>query len=245
MIVYGATDKGKVRPNNEDNFAFGLLEDACYSVVCDGMGGVEGGEIASKIAVDTIKEKIELAYSPKMGMGAIERMLVSAVTAANVKIYDYACEHDLRGMGTTAVAAIVKDDCVYIAYDGDSRAYVLNDDIRLLTTDHTYLNELLRLGRITEEQMQKDPRKHIITRALGVSESIDVDTVIEDISPGDAILLCSDGVYNCLSDEQLLEIYRQSDAEDISQQYIRKANDNGGIDNITLTIMINQEEKNG
>ncbi len=241
MKLAGISDVGKHRPNNEDNFAFGELEGAAFGIVCDGMGGAEGGEIASKIAVDTIRKKLELAYSPKMSAAAIERMLCAAITAANYEIYSYAQSHDLMGMGTTVAAAVIKDGCAVIAYDGDSRVYMLAGDIRQLTTDHTFLNELYKIGQITLEEMQTDPRKNIITRALGVSEEIDVDIVIEDIDAGDVILLCSDGLTNCLTDAQIMDIYHSTAWEDTCDKLINQANDNGGMDNITAVLMQYEE----
>ena len=238
MRLAGLTDVGKVRANNEDCYAFlSLAADASLAIVCDGMGGIEGGEIASSIAVETIQKKVEIAFSPKMKPAAMERMLVAAITAANYQIFDYALKHDLVGMGTTVVAAIIKDDCYIIAYDGDSRAYLLNDSIRQITSDHTYLNELYRMGKITLEEMQTDPRKNIITRALGVSEEIDVDTLIDDFGTGDTLLLCSDGLTNCLSDAQILEIFQTQQFETIPQVLIDKANENGGTDNITAALI--------
>jgi len=191
--------------------------------------------------VDTIKEKIETAYSPKMNAAALERMLISSITAANYKIYDYAVKNEMQGMGTTAVAAIMKKDFVVIGYDGDSRAYAIDDSIRQLTTDHTFINELYRLGKITKEEMESDPRKNIITRALGVGEEIEVDTLCEDISTGDTVLLCSDGLTNCLNDEKILEIIKAQSIDSASKVLIEHANENGGVDNITAALLFNEE----
>ncbi len=241
MKLSGISDVGKVRPNNEDNFAYGYLDSASYAVVCDGMGGVEGGEIASKIAVDTIKEQIETAYSPKMKETAIERMLISAITAANYKVYRYAQSNNLQGMGTTAVVAVMKAEYAVIAYDGDSRAYVIGNSMRQLTTDHTYLNELYRLGELTKEELETDPRKNIITRALGVSEEIEVDTLCADINAGDTILLCSDGLTNCLDDDAILKCVKEIGFDDAASVLIHRANENGGVDNITTVLLLNEE----
>lgn len=241
MKIAGISDVGKVRPNNEDNVAFSYLEDAVYAIVCDGMGGAVSGEEASSIAVETIQEKIQAAYSPKMNAAALERMLVSSITAANFKIYDYAVKNEKQGMGTTAVVAIMKPNFVVIGYDGDSRAYLVHDTIRQLTSDHTFLNELYRLGKITKEEMEADPRKNIITRALGVGEDIEVDTLCEDIVPGDTVLLCSDGLTNCLNDENILELIQSRTTDNAVKVLIDKANENGGVDNITAALLFNEE----
>lgn len=242
MKIAGTTDVGKVRSNNEDRFAFLSLDGgAAFGIVCDGMGGTTGGEIASRIAVETIQKKVEIAFSPKMKAAAIERMLVAAVTAANYEIYDYAQKNNLQGMGTTVVAAIAANGCFVIAYDGDSRAYLLNDTIRQVTTDHTYLNELFLMGKITLEEKEKDPRKNIITRALGVSEEIDVDTLVEDAGQGDTLLLCSDGLTNCLNDTQIFEIFTTQKFEDAAKVLVDKANESGGNDNITAALIQYEE----
>ena len=238
MRVAGISDVGKVRLNNEDCLLFGELSNAAYAIVCDGMGGAEGGEIASRIAVETIQSQIENAYSPKMSVAAMERMLLSAFTAANYKVYEYAQANALMGMGTTAVAAIMTDTCCIIAYVGDSRAYILGEEIRQLTVDHTYVNELYKLGEITKEEMETDPRKNIITRALGVGEEVLVDSLTEDVAEGDTILLCSDGLTNCLSDPDILDIYHSHSFEDASQIMVDKANENGGVDNQIIYQMI-------
>ena len=242
MKVVGLTDVGKVRDNNEDCYAFLSLDGGAeFAIVCDGMGGMEGGEVANSIAVETIQKKIEIAFSPKMKPTAIERMLIAAITAPNFEIYDYALKHDLLGMGTTVVAAVAKEDYIVIAHDGDSRAYILNDEIRQVTQDHTFLNELFQLGKITLEEMEKDSRKNIITRALGVSEEIDVDTLVEDVAEGDTVLLCSDGLTNCLTDAQILEICKTQQLDNAPQVLIDKANENGGTDNITAALIQYEE----
>ena len=242
MKLNAFTDVGKLRDNNEDCFVYGELENAVFMSVFDGMGGVNGGEVASDIAAKTIKNQIELSFSPKMKPAAIERMLISAFTAANLKIKEHASDNSLEGMGTTAVCVLIKDSVAYIAYDGDSRAYIINDEIKQLTTDHTYLNELLRLGKITEEEMLADSRKNIITRALGVSDDIDVDVFNVELETGDIILLCSDGLTNCLTDSQILSICKTQDFDNISKVLIDKANENGGFDNITAAVYLNEED---
>ena len=242
MILLGLSDIGKVRSNNEDNFACGTLENAAYAMVCDGMGGAKNGEIASQIAIDTIKNQFDNAYSPKMSSRAIKNMLEAAINAANAKIYDYAISNDSVGMGTTAVAAFIKGGVAHIAFDGDSRAYLINDDITQLTTDHTFLQRLFELNKITKEQMESDSRKHIITRALGVEKSIEVDYAEIDIDNNDMLLLCSDGLTNCISDEEILRIIKSSEPEAICQALVDNANKNGGVDNITVAIISGEVE---
>lgn len=241
MEVFAKTDIGKVRANNEDNFAFCKLDDAVIAVVCDGMGGAEGGEIASEIATQTILNQVKNSYSPKMRDTAVERMLVSALTAANLKIYNYSVENNLEGMGTTVVASLLRNSSLITSYAGDSRVYRIGDEIEQITTDHTYLQELYRMEKITKEQMLKDPRKNIITRALGVGSDVEVDTIQTDLLDNDIVLLCSDGLTNCLSDEAIFEICKTQKPEDIPNVLVLKANENGGTDNITAAVMMNTE----
>ncbi len=242
MQVLGKTDIGKVRDNNEDNFAAEKMNDIAFSVVCDGMGGTEGGEIASEIAVDTILSQVTNSYSTKMKDTAVERMLISALTAANHKIYEYSVNNGLQGMGTTAVAAVLRNSSLIIAYAGDSRAYLVSDAIEQITTDHTYLQELYKMEKITKEQMETDPRKNIITRALGVSEDIDIDTIQRNINDKDIVLLCSDGLTNCLSDDSILEICKTQPFDKLSEVLVDKANENGGTDNVTVSVILNTED---
>ena len=242
LQVLGKTDIGKVRDNNEDNFAAEKMNDIAFSVVCDGMGGTEGGEIASEIAVDTILSQVTNSYSTKMKDTAVERMLISALTAANHKIYEYSVNNGLQGMGTTAVAAVLRNSSLIIAYAGDSRAYLVSDAIEQITTDHTYLQELYKMEKITKEQMETDPRKNIITRALGVSEDIDIDTIQRNINDKDIVLLCSDGLTNCLSDDSILEICKTQPFDKLSEVLVDKANENGGTDNVTVSVILNTED---
>lgn len=243
LILTGKSDIGKVREINEDNYVLGELDGAAYAVVCDGMGGAEGGEIASKIATDIIKKQLENSYSGKMKSSAVKHMLISAVVAANISIYDYASQNNLSGMGTTVVALVLKDNVAHIAFDGDSRAYLINEKITQLTDDHTYLRELYKMDKITKEQMEHDPRKNIITRALGVGEDIEVDYVEADVEGGDEILLCSDGLTNSISDDGILEICKTQPFGETAKILVSKANENGGRDNITAVLVLSEEDK--
>lgn len=242
MKINGLSDVGRVRKNNEDNFAYGCFEDAVWAVVCDGMGGMRGGEVASEMAVEIIKNQLSLSYSPKMKSRAVKNLLESAVTAANIKIYSEAAGSELAGMGTTVVALILKDGVAHIAYDGDSRAYKIGEDIVQLTTDHTYLQQLYSLDKITKEQMKTDSRRHIITRALGVDDIIKVDYTEADIEDGEIILLCTDGLTNCVSDSSIYEICKAQPFDNLCTTLITKANENGGNDNITAVAVCGKEE---
>ena len=171
MRIVAKTDKGHVRDSNQDAYAVGEFSDeVVWAVVCDGMGGAAGGNIASALAVKVISDKINVSYREQMRDSSIKNMLDSALNAANVEVFDMSeSKHELKGMGTTVVCAIVKDGQAYIAHAGDSRAYILkNGKIFQITTDHSIVQDLLDKGKITSEQALNHPNKNIITRAVGV-----------------------------------------------------------------------------
>src|SRR5699024_457784 len=179
MKIVAKTDKGKVRSSNQDAYAVGEFQDeVAWAVVCDGMGGAAGGNIASALAVKVISDKINAAYRANMKPSSIHNMLDSALVAANIEVYDLTdAKPELRGMGTTVVCAIVKDSCAYIAHAGDSRAYIFKNDDRIVqvTTDHSLVQDLVNRGKITREEAEHHPNKNIITRAIGVDKNIKID----------------------------------------------------------------------
>ncbi len=239
MIAYGKTDKGIVRSNNQDNFACGVFDDgAAWAVVCDGMGGVIGGDIASSIAVETAKKVIAENYKPRYDSRHLKKIFAEAASAANTAVYEKAKETpDLMGMGTTIVIAIVKKGKAHIAHAGDSRAYILNDTARPVTKDHSVVQELVDCGRITPEAALNHPHRNIITRALGVGKDITVDFETHRLSSGERVLICSDGLTNCVSDTDLALLSKQSSGEVLPEKLIEAANSNGGFDNITAVII--------
>ena len=171
MKIVAKTDKGLVRENNQDAYAVGELPgEVAWAVVCDGMGGAAGGNIASALAVKVISEKITSAYNERMRDASIKNLLDSAIAAANIEVYDLAYSRsDLNGMGTTVVAVIVRDNIAYIAHAGDSRAYLVSkDDVKQITVDHSLVQNLVDRGEITPEEAERHPKKNLITRALGV-----------------------------------------------------------------------------
>ena len=163
MKIVAKTDKGLVRSSNQDAYAVGELPgEVAWAVVCDGMGGEAGGNIASALAVKVISEKITSAYNEKMRDASIKNLLDSAICAANIEVYDMAYSRpDLQGMGTTVVAVIVRDKTAFIAHAGDSRAYIVSDDtIQQITTDHSLVQNMVDRGEITAEQAQHHPKKN-------------------------------------------------------------------------------------
>ncbi|MGN1418221.1 MAG: Stp1/IreP family PP2C-type Ser/Thr phosphatase [Acutalibacteraceae bacterium] len=240
MKSVGCSDIGKKRKQNEDSFRFGKFDDSVvWAVVCDGMGGATGGQIASSVAADIISKKIEKCYNKLMNEKSLENLLLSAVTAANVIVFDKSVEDpSLSGMGTTVVACISKDNYVCIAHVGDSRAYLLKQDsIEQITKDHSLVQEMLDNGQITKEEFINHPNKNIITRALGVGEKVEIDFNHLTLEEDDTLLICTDGLSGSVSDEQILKIYQTSAFENLASNYIEAANNNGGPDNITVVAL--------
>lgn len=240
MIIVGNTDVGKIRSNNEDSFDFGYYDDgAAWGIVCDGMGGVHGGKVASNTAISIITDKIKKCYTKTMPVSSLENLLLSAITTANVAIYDHgSAQETLKGMGTTVVAAVYKNNEACIAHVGDSRAYIIrNNKISQITKDHSLVQQMLDKGQITEEESENIPIKNIITRAMGIDEEIDIEFDFVCVNEGEALLLCSDGLSGLVSKDELLRIYNETEFEKLADKYIEAANKNGGRDNITVVIM--------
>ena len=239
MNVFGRTHIGLVRENNQDALEYGTLNETTqYAVVCDGMGGANGGNIASKIAVEVIGSRIRDAYRDQDGLVSPEHLLTSAMATANVGVYDRAQREEmLSGMGTTVVAAITCDNTAYISHVGDSRLYLYRDGgLCQVTRDHSVVQELIESGQISEEEARSHPRKNYITRALGVvdEEYGEYDELTEQT--GDRLLLCTDGLTNEVSKADMERILALP-IEEACEALIRAALDDGGMDNITVTLM--------
>lgn len=240
MRIVAKTDKGHVRDSNQDAYAVGEFSDeVVWAVVCDGMGGAAGGNIASALAVKVISDKINVSYREQMRDSSIKNMLDSALNAANVEVFDMSeSKHELKGMGTTVVCAIVKDGQAYIAHAGDSRAYILkNEKIFQITTDHSIVQDLLDKGKITSEQALNHPNKNIITRAVGVDKNIEIDFDQIDLDDDTTLLLCTDGLSNYVSNNEILELTSDKKHYAFADRLVNKANENGGGDNITVVVI--------
>lgn len=244
MIFHGITDTGKIRKVNEDSYLIKEISDRCLiAIVADGMGGHKGGNRASKMAVEKIVKIIESksAKFKKFSDKNYAQLLTDAVKSANAEIYEFANSNgELVGMGTTAVVCVVYADKYYAANVGDSRMYMCNTDISQITKDHSYVNELVKMGLITEEQARFHPQKNIITRALGTESNVDVDIYTGEFLEGSAILLCSDGLSNMVDDNELYStVMTEKTAEDAVNVMVKKANLAGGKDNITALLIKN------
>lgn len=244
MRVDFATDTGVVRSSNQDACRCGVFPGECaWAVVCDGMGGANGGNVASAIAVERIEELLRKNYREKMGPGNIKSMIINAIHRANTAIYERASRNiELQGMGTTTVVMLAVDKKLHVAHVGDSRAYLKNKNgIRQLTMDHSYVQDLVNFGQITKEEARTHPRRNIITRVLGVHDDVNVDYTVLDFDKDDIALACTDGLTN-YTDEDLLEEYIDRygrDGDALVHELIRFAVDNGGSDNITIAVVNN------
>lgn len=239
MQIFSKTDRGRVRTDNQDAYFAGKITDgSVFAVVCDGMGGANAGNVASELAVRHISEYVIRSYRDGMDMTDTEKTLKNAIVSANISLYDKAVNNaELAGMGTTAVAAFVKDGTAVIAHVGDSRIYLVNGEIKQLTRDHSVVQSLIESGKITPEDAKVHPRKNIITRALGAEENVAVDSDCINLSDGDTLLLCSDGLTNFLDDKDILTVFQNNDISAVAERLVEEANKNGGGDNITVVTV--------
>lgn len=227
--VFGVSKIGLVRQQNEDRFFI----DPNICVVTDGMGGYIGGEIASTYAVDEIK-----GYLEKMS-SITEQSLIEAILQANQKIIKrIAHEERLSGMGTTAVVAAAVEDTLFWASVGDSRLYIYCGNVLTqITKDHSVVQELLDTGNITPEEVMTHPQRNLITRAIGTTEILAVDSGSLSIVPGSRILLCTDGLTSYISDDTIRDILRSTDSnEEAVQQMIDAVYEAGAGDNVTIIL---------
>lgn len=243
MKTYGRTDTGRARPTNQDAYVCGRLSDrAVFAVVCDGMGGANGGNIASAMAVKVISDRIVVGYRDGMAEASVHNLFESAVSAANVEIYDAACaDPELRGMGTTVVAAILTADTAYIAHVGDSRAYRLSageQTIEQITKDHSVVQAMVEKGQLTQTEAKNHPRKHFITRALGVEETVECDYTVLTMEADQLLLICTDGLTNMVETDDIKTAIFSSDMEEAADRLIAAANMQGGSDNITVALLL-------
>lgn len=240
MRIVAKTDIGLKRICNEDSYAAGELPGSvAWAVVCDGMGGATGGNIASSTAVKLISERISSGYHKGMTSNSIRNILISAITAANYTVFEASRENpELAGMGTTVVATILVDGVACIAHAGDSRAYILsNGKLRQLTKDHSFVQEMVDNGSLTEDEAKDDPRKNIITRALGVDEELRIDFCEEFLDDNDVLLICTDGLTNYVTESEICEITSKHSYYEYAEQLVNRANKNSGGDNITVVTL--------
>lgn len=242
MKIYGKTDVGRLRETNQDTFAYGEpFENGYFAIICDGMGGQNGGNIASEMAREKIVNALLRQLRKDLDEKSVRNILLSAFNAANQTIYQKALSNSkLSGMGTTAVASVILQDRLFVAHVGDSRAYLFASGIfTRLTRDHSVVEMLFNKGKISKDELKCHPRKNEITRAVGVLPEVSVDFTTESFRKGDKLLLCSDGLTGACDDEQISQILEGNDSARASERLITLANSYGGTDNITVVVIEN------
>ena len=246
LTVSGRSDVGRVRADNEDHFDVTTFPSgAVLAIVCDGMGGERGGEVASQTATEVIRTQAGNGYRPGAAPSSTDNLLRCAAAAANTVVYDMA-QNDpgLRGMGTTVLIALVEGDLAVFASAGDSRIYLVSHgEARQLTRDHTMVQDLVDRGELTPEQARVHPHKHYITRALGVQPQLRLDLGEQRLAEGDTLLLCTDGLSNYLEEADIARIVGEYGAAGAAQALIDEANLLGGADNSTVVLITRQPEE--
>ncbi len=242
MKVYGVTDIGRRRQDNQDSFAVRQMgEDTALLVVCDGMGGAQAGSVASTVAVETFTASVEsaLAAGGPKDWRHRERVLSDACREANAKVYQLSRENpEYEGMGTTLVAALAAPGAACIVHVGDSRGYVLeNGSIHRATVDHSLVQLLVDRGEITPAEARVHPQKNLITRALGVDREVECDATWLEPGEGSRLLLCSDGLTNVVEDETILDLSgREREPEGFCRALLELTLERGAPDNVTIVL---------
>jgi len=242
LKVAGATDPGLKRSQNEDSYACWLPDGSeelarrgALLVIADGMGGARAGEVASRLAVETLLS----TYRDATGVDPLDD-LVEALRVANRRVHQDSQSHPERGgMGTTCTALVVRDTEAFLAHVGDSRAYLIRDDgIEQLTRDHSLVAQLVRDHQITPEQARTDPRRNVVTRSVGIGPEVEVDSgrVATPLVAGDTLLLCTDGLHGLMSDDELRRMGSDAALDRACEVLIELARQRGAPDNVTVIL---------
>ena len=236
--LWGLTDKGMVRAQNQDACAFQQKDGYAWAVVCDGMGGAAAGDLASTMARDRYESHMAYLEAPTLELEEGDLML-QAVQDANRAVYLKAgTNRAFAGMGTTLVGALIRDHDLWMVNVGDSRGYrVTGGNIRQITRDHSVVEELIQHGALTPEEARRHPQRNLITRALGTTKQVKADLFRETLEDGDAILLCSDGLVNEVTDQEILqEVLAGGTAAEVCHRLLDRALDAGASDNVTVVL---------
>ena len=257
MQVFFKTDIGNYRHSNQDDCKVGAFtDDEVWAVVCDGMGGHNGGNIASSMATTEIEKVITNGceiedddeeesfkfegYHSDMTEEELEDLLLVAVQKANYEVYLKSRESsELYGMGTTVEIAFIRGSNVYLAHAGDSRVYLAHhDEITQLTKDHSVVQQMVDAGKITAEEAKVHPQKNLITRALGVESDLEVDFIkTERFEEGSTLVMCSDGLSNYITEDSLSGYIQRYQGSELADKLVEQANAMGGSDNITVVVI--------
>ncbi|WP_416198091.1 MAG: PPM-type phosphatase domain-containing protein [Sporanaerobacter sp.] len=242
MQIGVCSDIGKTRENNQDSYFYSQRRDFPLFIVADGMGGHKAGEIASCMAVEIVRDFF--LDKRKQNLLDNEENLISfikeSIYEANEKIYKRAISNEqFNGMGTTLTMAYFLNDKIFIGHVGDSRAYLIRDNELLqLTDDHSLVAELVKKGSISKEEAQYHPQRNIITRAVGTSEEIDIDIKFVKIKNNDIVLMCTDGLTSMIKEDEIKNLLLSEDnMQQLCNNLIKRANDLGGLDNITAIVI--------
>ncbi len=232
------TDRGLKRQLNEDNcnVLVGYPGIPTCFVIADGMGGHKCGEVASKMAVDSV---CNLLLKADWQQENISQMLSDIITRVNDEIYNFSIlDEATQGMGTTLIIAVLKNRKLYIGHVGDSRVYIIKEDsIEKITWDHSFIEELVKNGSITKDEAINHPKKNLITRAVGCEPELQVDTYELEVKEEHVVLLCTDGLTNMLSEDEIFEIINKNEEpQNACDTLVQNANNNGGEDNITVIV---------
>jgi len=241
MRYWGLTDPGCVRTQNQDAYQMEQLDrSTALCIVCDGMGGAKSGNIASTLAVDVFVQEVRRSWTSSMNQEKINQMLYSAVKLANFTVYDQAQQfEEFDGMGTTLVAVLVHNRHVTVIHVGDSRAYRVNaDGIWQMTRDHSLVQMMVERGELSQEMAKSYPGKNFITRAIGTEPIVDCDISNLELSKGEFLVLCSDGLSNVLDDQEILfEVIHGVNKQDCCQRLLDIAKNRGAPDNVTSVLV--------
>lgn len=240
MKVFAKSDIGKAREMNQDSYYVSMpSENTGLFIVADGMGGYNGGEIASRLAIISAKNYIENNFSKiEHNKEELQKLIKNAIEYANMVVYEKSKEdQELEGMGTTIEVVLAYNDRVYIGHIGDSRIYRISKNIiRKLTVDDSYVQKLVKDGTITKEEAKHHPKKNMLMKALGCTSFVEPIVAVKGFLEDDVIVITSDGLTNMVSDEEMLAII-EDNVEKASDELIKKANEAGGLDNITVVIV--------
>ena len=242
MRVFAGTDIGKARDMNQDCYYISSPEDNLkLYIIADGMGGYNGGEIASTLAVNSAKNYIQNNFeSIELSKIEIQELIKNAMTYANMVVYEKSIEdQELTGMGTTLDICLIYNNRVYIGHVGDSRVYRIRKNIiRKLTTDHSYVEKLIKDGTITREEAVYHPKKNMLMKAIGCGAFVEPDVMVKGFEEDDILVLTTDGLTNMIRNEEIYEIIKNDTSKAVSN-LINTANNLGGYDNITVVIIEN------
>ena len=240
MKYTGISDKGLVRKNNEDFYAAKKIGDDFLMIVADGMGGHAMGEIASRTAVEYIMSILPKSMEKTRNPRELEELLHRTIEKANVKVYLESLKNsDYRGMGTTLTICVLREWRLFVSHIGDCRVYLLHGShLNRLTTDHTLVGQMIESGLLSEKEAVDHPKRHVLTRSLGVNDYMTPDTASFDIAEGDLIMVCTDGLYGYVKEREIKDILRKHrELDACCNQLVEAANREGGNDNVTVLLM--------